>query len=159
MLSTKRRTLGQVLVCVGCCCGRVDRGHPPVPVEWLKHAWKTRRLATSIQLTISGCLGPCDLVNVVGLVHPNGTLWLGGLETQTHYEAIVEWATESAAEGRLLPLPDSLTPLRFERFSAPSPGFDQQTQPLRPLSPPLGEMGLQGQEDEVRLSSQFPKLA
>ncbi len=155
MLRTKRRTLGQVLVCVGCCCGRVDRGHPPVPVERLKHLWKTRRLAPSIQLTISGCLGPCDLVNVVCLVSPQGTLWLGGLDNLTCYETLVEWATDSAAEGRLLPLPSSLTSLQFERFTSPAPGPEREGAPPPHLSQPLGGRG-RGEEgrgeDEVRLS-------
>jgi hypothetical protein len=39
-----------------------------------------------MQLTISGCLGPCDLANVVCLVTPQGLIWLGGLTTQTHYQ-------------------------------------------------------------------------
>lgn len=39
-LETKRKTIGQVLVCVGCCCGRTDRGKPPVPVDWLKRNGK-----------------------------------------------------------------------------------------------------------------------
>jgi cobaltochelatase CobN len=152
VLKTKRKTLGQLMVCVGCCCGRVDRGHPPVPVERLKHLWKTRRLASSIQLTISGCLGPCDLVNVVCLISPQGTLWLGGLDNLTCYETLVEWATDSAAEGRLLPLPGSLTSLQFERFASPALG--PETDRAARLSQPLagGGRGAEGREDEVRLS-------
>ncbi|MDX2033780.1 MAG: (2Fe-2S) ferredoxin domain-containing protein [Blastocatellia bacterium] len=117
-LTTKRKTLGQVLVCVGCCCGRVDRGKPPVPVDWLKASWKERKLLKAIQLTISGCLGPCDLVNVVSIVTPTRMHWLGGLTEQTHFDALLEWATASVAAGRLLPLPGLLAAQEFERFQA-----------------------------------------
>jgi hypothetical protein len=93
-LETKRKTIGQVLACVGCCCGRTDRGKPPVPVDWLKAEWKQRKLLKTIQLTISGCLGPCDLVNVVCLVTPQRTVWLGGLTEQEHFDALLGWATQ-----------------------------------------------------------------
>ncbi|HEX9004695.1 MAG TPA: (2Fe-2S) ferredoxin domain-containing protein [Blastocatellia bacterium] len=115
-LETKRKTIGQVLVCVGCCCGRTDRGKPPVPVDWLKSEWKARKLLKTIQLTISGCLGPCDLVNVVCLIAPQRTVWLGGLTEQKHFDALLEWATQSAAANKLLPLPALLAEPEFERF-------------------------------------------
>jgi cobaltochelatase CobN len=64
-LTTKRLVIGQVSVCFGCCCGRTDRGKPEVPVEWLKAEWRRRGLPKNIQLSICGCLGPCDVANVV----------------------------------------------------------------------------------------------
>ena len=64
-LQTKRMVIGHVLVCHGCCCGDVDRGKPEVPVDWLKQEWRKRGLLKNIQLSICGCLGPCDLANVV----------------------------------------------------------------------------------------------
>lgn len=79
MLTTKRQTLEQVLVCVGRCCRRTDRGHPAVPTDWLKAQWKQGKLLKDIQLIISGCLGPWDLVNVACIVTPNTTSWLRGL--------------------------------------------------------------------------------
>lgn len=115
-LETKRKTIGQVLVCVGCCCGRTDRGKPPVPTDWLKSEWKTHKLLKAIQLTISGCLGPCDLVNVICVVTPQRTIWLGGLTEQQHFDALLDWATQSAAASKLLPLPALLAELEFERF-------------------------------------------
>jgi len=116
-LETKRKTIGQVLVCVGCCCGRVDRGKPPVPVDWLKGEWKARKLLKTIQLTISGCLGPCDLVNVVCIVMPERTVWLGGLNEQKHFDALLGWASQSVAANKLAPLPALLATLEFERFA------------------------------------------
>lgn len=116
-LQTKRQTIGQILVCVGCCCGRTDRGKPPVPTDWLKAEWKAHKLLKTIQLTISGCLGPCDLVNVVCLVTPLGTRWLGGLTEQKHFDALLHWALQAQSSGSLPPLPALLAQQEFERFA------------------------------------------
>src|SRR5450759_5278295 len=64
-LTTKRLVLGHVSVCQGCCCGNTANGNAAVPVEWLKNEWRARGLLKRIQLSISGCLGPCDVPNVV----------------------------------------------------------------------------------------------
>src|SRR5258708_3175753 len=61
-LRTKRLVM---IVCQGCCCGGVERGRPEVPTEWLKGEWRRRGLLKRLQLSISGCLGPCDVPNVV----------------------------------------------------------------------------------------------
>lgn len=119
-LTTKRRALASVVVCVGCCCGRVDRGRPAVPVDWLKAEFKRRKLLHHVHLTISGCLGPCDVPNVVAIASDAGTFYLGRLEMQRHFEALVEWASDSWTAGTLLPLPPLLAPLRFERFAMPA---------------------------------------
>ena len=115
-METGRLSLGQVLVCVGCCCGRTEEGNPPVPVERLKAEWKRRRLNRAVQLTVSGCLGPCDLTNVACVAGGFGTLWLGGLSQDAEYDALIDWAEGSAAAGRLLPLPGMLAGRRFERY-------------------------------------------
>lgn len=104
-LEPKRTVLAHVLICLGCCCGRIDRGRPEVPVEWLKAEWKRRGLLRHVQLTISGCLGPCDLANVVGVVDAEGMVYLGGLSTHLEYTALVEWAASCATARLVLPLP------------------------------------------------------
>jgi hypothetical protein len=76
-LATKRLVIGHLTVCQGCCCGNTESGRPPVPVEWLKKEWRARGLLKRVQLTISGCLGPCDLPNVVTISNENGTQWFG----------------------------------------------------------------------------------
>lgn len=117
---TTRKTLGQVVICLGCCCGRVDKGHPAVPVDWLKNQWRTRALAKKIHLTVSGCLGPCDASNVVLLLLGDNPLWLAGLESLAHYESIVAWASVCAENDAILPLPAILEPFRMERFHSPA---------------------------------------
>jgi hypothetical protein len=118
--TTKRQTLGQILVCaLGCCCNRTDKGKPAVPVDWLKKEFKERRLLRHIQLTFAGCLGPCDLVNVVTIVTPQETIWLGGLTENWQFEELLNWAIKSAEVERLLPIPQSLEVYRFERWKEP----------------------------------------
>jgi hypothetical protein len=113
---TKRKSLMQVLVCIGCCCGRVDRGKPEVPVDWLKAQWKEARLNPYIQLTISGCLGPCDLPNVVAVLTATGQQWMGQLNQREHYEALVQWGRACGAARRVEPPPPALRQRFFERF-------------------------------------------
>ena len=104
-LVTKRLVLGHVSVCQGCCCGNTANGKPAVPVEWLKKEWRARGLLKCIQLSISGCLGPCDIPNVVTIANENGTLWLGGITEFQQYRTLLDWAISSKEAGELLPVP------------------------------------------------------
>jgi cobaltochelatase CobN len=117
-LRTKRQVIGQVLMCCGCCCGDVERGRPEVPVEWLKAEWRRRGLVKDIDLSFSGCLGPCDLANVVSVSDDTGSVWLGQLKELVQYLGLLEWASRSKEAGMLLPLPDEFEELRFDRFRA-----------------------------------------
>ena len=116
-LQTKRQVIGHVVMCSGCCCGKIERGKPEVPVEWLKAEWRARGLLKNIQLSISGCLGPCDLPNVVSISDSFESVWLGNINRFEQYEALVDWASESKAAGTLLPLPAEFETLRFNPFS------------------------------------------
>ncbi|MEP7037688.1 MAG: (2Fe-2S) ferredoxin domain-containing protein [Acidobacteriota bacterium] len=116
VLQTKRTIIGHVVMCSGCCCGKVERGKPAVPIEWLKQEWRSRGLLKNIQLSISGCLGPCDLPNVVSVSSPTGSIWLGNVNRFEQYEALVNWASASKAAGTLLPLPQEFEMLRFDPF-------------------------------------------
>ena len=104
----------RVVVCKGCCCGNVSRGHDEVPVEFLKKAWAERNLEREIQLTISGCLGTCEMRNVVLLRTDGDRIWLGRLGEKVEYEAIVEWASNIANIEGAPNLPAVLKKLEFE---------------------------------------------
>ena len=104
-LATKRLVIGHLTICQGCCCGNTENGRPPVPVDWLKKEWRARGLLKRVQLTISGCLGPCDLPNVVTMSNENGTRWSGEITKFEQYRDLVDWATRSRDAGELLPLP------------------------------------------------------
>ena len=118
-MQTKRVVVAQVALCRGCCCGAEEKGHPNVPVEWMKDEWKKRGLKRSIQLTISGCLGPCDLSNVVSISSARQTVWLGRLRDFASYAALLEWSLASREAGHALPLTRELSELRFDPFRRP----------------------------------------
>jgi hypothetical protein len=104
-LATKRLVIGHLTICQGCCCGNIENGRPPVPVDWLKKEWRARGLLKRVQLTISGCLGPCDLPNAVTISNEKGTQWFGEITQFEQYRDLVDWATLSRDAGELLPLP------------------------------------------------------
>jgi cobaltochelatase CobN len=115
-LTTKRLVIGQVLVCQGCCCGAVERGRPEVPAEWLKAEWRRRGLLKRLQLTISGCLGPCDVPNVVVVASETNTEWYGNVEGQEMYRDILDWASASVEANRLLDMPKSFAGHSIQPF-------------------------------------------
>ncbi len=116
-LQTNRVALGQLLLCKGCCCGQTGRGLPEVPVERIKAAWKSDRLNRTIQLTISGCLGPCDVPNVALVLTPERAEWLGLIAGDDAYDQLIEWARGCSAAGAVLPLPEAFAENRLERFA------------------------------------------
>ena len=105
-------------------------GRPPVPVEWLKKEWRSRGLLKRVQLTISGCLGPCDLPNVVTISNENGTQWFGEITEFEQYRDLVDWAARSRDAGALLPLPNMSqigTAERLTERSRSPDTFQEQT--------------------------------
>jgi hypothetical protein len=115
--SRTRSQLGQLLLCRGCCCGQTERGLPAVPVERIKALWKAEKLNGTIQLTISGCLGPCDLPNVALVLTPFESRWYASLAGDAIYDELIEWARGCHSSKSLLPLPAALEPHRLERFA------------------------------------------
>ena len=105
----------QVVVCNGCCCGRVEKGHNEVPIEALKAAWEENESGHQVKLTISGCLGPCSMHNVSLLKTEDGLTWLGGLSHMNHYDALVRWACD-VAKGNDVKLPEILQERLFVRL-------------------------------------------
>jgi hypothetical protein len=108
VLTTKRRVIAQVFVCQGCCCGQVERGRPEVPVEWLKQEWRKRGLLKRVQLSVSGCLGPCDVPNVVAIVTQTRTMWLGNISRRDQYQLLLDWASRSKNLGCAVDIPSEL---------------------------------------------------
>jgi (2Fe-2S) ferredoxin len=117
-LHTKRLALSQFVFCQGCCCGRTDRGKPELPLDWLKSEWKEKGLGKKVHLTISGCLGPCDLTNVLCVMGPEGQQWIGNLSGMDDYRQVVAWAEEMSRSGGTALVPESLASRVFDRFHA-----------------------------------------
>jgi cobaltochelatase CobN len=107
-----------LILCKGCCCGRTDRGLPEVPVDRIKEIWRREKLNRSIQLTVSGCLGPCDVPNVVLILTFDPPEWLGRIAGDASYDLLIQWARDCHAAGALVPMPGPLAENRLERFAA-----------------------------------------
>ena len=104
----------QVVVCDGCCCGRISKGHNEVPIDALKSAWQENELDGKVELTISGCLGPCSMHNVAVLNADEDQTWVGKLSGKEHYDALVDWALEVVNNGVNVALPQLLATQVFE---------------------------------------------
>ena len=114
MLETKRLVIGQMIACNGSCCEATQKDRPEVPVEWLKDEWRKRGLLKRFQLTVSGCVGPCDVLNVVAMNSEAGSQWLGHITHFDQYRSLIEWAVRSVDAGHLLELPREFEDLRLE---------------------------------------------
>jgi len=68
-----------------------------------------------IQLTISGCLGPCDVPNVALIVTGQSMFWLGNLKG-TDYQELIDWAVLCKQMSRAMEVPKSL---RTHEITAP----------------------------------------
>jgi hypothetical protein len=115
-VTTKRHVLAQVVICKGCCCGQTNKGHAAIPEERLKSIWKKDHLLKTIQLTISGCVGPCDAANVVQIITPGGVEWYGNLNQSVYFDALIEWGRACSSAGKLLPRPIVLNTRRFSGY-------------------------------------------
>lgn len=104
----------RLLVCDGCCCGRLEKGNDVVPIDMLRSAWKEHGLKEHVTLTISGCLGPCSMNNVSLMIDGNNRIWLGELGDVEHYDALVSWAQSIALRGDLTELPEVLKSHQFK---------------------------------------------
>ena len=83
-------------------------------IDWLKEEWRKRGLLKRFQLTVSGCVGPCDVPNVVVVNSVEGSQWLGNITHNTQYLSLIEWAARSVNAGHLLELPREFKDHRME---------------------------------------------
>jgi len=111
-----------LLVCAkGCCCGRTDRGHAVVPVEFYKQEYKRRKLRNRIQLSMNGCLGPCVLANVVLLFFDGKPIWFQSINSDGQIVAIYDYIEKMLAAERYLPPPAELTEYVFNYYTWSNP--------------------------------------
>lgn len=108
---------GHLFVCQGCCCGRTDKGFPAIPLDEFKTQWKARGIRTRFHLTISGCLGPCPLANVILIYFHAETVWLHSINSPDDVTAIYDWVERMLRHDRFLDLPHSLAARRFDRYT------------------------------------------
>ena len=110
---TEPKALPTMFVCDGCCCGRTEKGHNEVPIDFLKSAWKKKELDKNINLNISNCLGYCSLHNVTLLKNNKKKTWIGKLSSEEHYKAVIDWAESVALDRADAKIPNILVPHLF----------------------------------------------
>lgn len=111
--------LGQILICRGCCCGNVKKENPEVPWNWLAKLWNESGLNAHIQLSLTGCLGPCERANVVAIQHPNRQHWFGGLETRDDYQQLLIIGKDWLESKAFPEIPAQLAEKEFQRWNFP----------------------------------------
>lgn len=111
---------GQLFICQGCCCGRTDRGFTAIPLDEFKQQWKDRSIRRRFHLTISGCLGPCDMANVVLVNFRGQSTWLHSINDPEDVTRIYDYVEEMLFADRWLPPPDGLRQRHFQRYLADS---------------------------------------
>jgi cobaltochelatase CobN len=107
---------GHLFVCNGCCCGRTEKGFPPLALEEFKRQWKSRGIRRRFHLTVSGCLGPCPLANVVMLQFRGHSVWLHSINSEDDVSEIYGYIERMLAEQEYLEPPASLAGRRFQRY-------------------------------------------
>jgi len=116
---------GHLFVCQGCCCGRTDKGFPAVPLEEFKRQWKERGIRRRFHLTISGCLGPCPLANVVLIIFRGQSVWLHSINSPEDVSLIYGYVERMLREESYLDPPAGLAERRFDRYTVETPELSQ----------------------------------
>jgi nitrile hydratase accessory protein len=111
---------GHLFVCNGCCCGRTDKGFPALALEEFKDQWKKRGLRRRFHLTISGCLGPCPLANVVLLQFHGRSMWFHSINHVQDVDLIYDYVERMLQGENDLTIPEELAGRLFERYLAGS---------------------------------------
>ncbi|WP_025761431.1 cobaltochelatase subunit CobN [Dyadobacter tibetensis] len=100
-----------------CCCGRVDRGYAPVPVELYKNEWLKRKLRNKVHLTKGGCLGPCTLANVVTLLFDGHSIWFHSINSDWQIMAIFDYIDSMVEADSYLVPPADLAEYVFQFYT------------------------------------------
>ena len=113
------RMRGHLFVChENCCCGRVEDGFAPVPVDLYQEEWERRRLRNIVHLTVGGCLGPCALANVTMLLFDGEAYWFHSVDDDV-VRLLFDWIDALlASEDSSGPLPAPPPVLAEHQFTA-----------------------------------------
>ena len=86
----------------------MDKGFPALPLESFKRQWKLRGLRRRFHLTISGCLGPCPLANVVLLTFRGESAWFHSINNEEDVRLIYDYAEDMLQAEEFLAPPEWL---------------------------------------------------
>jgi nitrile hydratase accessory protein len=109
---------GHLFICNGCCCGRTDKGFPELALDEFKQQWKKRGIRRRFHLTVSGCLGPCPLANVVLLQFRGQSMWFHSINHPEDVELIYDYVENMLLADDVLDPPEGLASRQFERYLA-----------------------------------------
>ena len=107
---------GHLFVCNGCCCGRTEKGFPPLPLDEFKRQWKERGIRRRFHLTISGCLGPCPLANVVLILCRGRSAWFHSINSPADVSLLYDYVERMLLAETCLDPPPELAGRHFERY-------------------------------------------
>jgi nitrile hydratase accessory protein len=107
---------GHLFICNGCCCGRTEKGFPALPLDEFKSQWKSRGIRRRFHLTISGCLGPCPLANVVLLQFHGRSLWFHSINQSEDVNLIYDYVERMLLSETALDPPEALGSRLFDRY-------------------------------------------
>jgi cobaltochelatase CobN len=111
---------GHLFICNGCCCGRTEKGFPALPLDEFKQQWKRRGFRRRFHLTISGCLGPCPLANVVLLQLGGRAMWFHSINYVQDVDAIYNYVERVLQGENDLDVPIELASRQFQRYLSDS---------------------------------------
>ena len=116
-----------LMVCAkGCCCGRTERGFAAVPIDFYKAEYKKRKIRKRVQLTMSGCLGPCPLANVALLFFDGRPVWFQSINGEAQIRALFDYIDQMLAADGYLPPPPQLADYVFTYYAWTDPGVRSQ---------------------------------
>ncbi len=102
-----------------------DKGVAEVPLAAFKKQWKERGIRRRVHLSISGCLGPCAVANVVLIAMFGRILWLHSIHTEAQVFAIYDYLERMLAEQAFVPPGGELAQLTFQRYASEAKGLEQ----------------------------------
>ena len=111
---------GQLFVCNGCCCGRTDKGFPALPLAEFKQQWKKRGMRRRFHLTISGCLGPCPLANVILIQIHGRSIWFHSINHAADVDLIYNFVERMLVDDTDDEIPVELAARQFQRYLEPA---------------------------------------
>jgi cobaltochelatase CobN len=118
---------GHLFVCQGCCCGRTDKGFPALPLEEFKRQWKERGIRRRFHLTVSGCLGPCPLANVILIQFHGQSVWLHSINSPSDVTLIYDYVERMLLDESYLDPPAALAGRHFQRYLVDTANQNQCT--------------------------------
>jgi cobaltochelatase CobN len=107
---------GHLFVCNGCCCGRTEKGFPELPLDEFKRQWKERGIRRRVHLTISGCLGPCPLANVVLILFRGRSAWFHSINSPADVTLLYDYLEGMLLAESYLDPPAELARRLFGRY-------------------------------------------